>query len=119
MDFITSLKSCFAKYVSFIGRATRSEYLYFSLFALLGSIAMEIIDASIKNESLLETSGYGPAWSVFCLLIFLPSLAVSVRRLHDVNRSGWWMLLSITVIGLIPLIYWACKKGDETQNRFE
>ena len=54
------------------------------------------------------------------IVIFQPfrGLSVSVRRLHDINKSGWWLLLSITIIGLIPLLYWACKKGDDDGNKY-
>ena len=55
---------------------------------------------------------------IFSLLTFIPSIAVATRRLHDVNRSGWWLLLSFTVIGLIPLFIWAVSKGTEGKNRF-
>jgi uncharacterized membrane protein YhaH (DUF805 family) len=52
------------------------------------------------------------------LALVAPSIAVAVRRLHDVNRSGWWMLLAFTIIGVIPLLYWLIKKGTDGPNRF-
>ena len=56
---------------------------------------------------------------IFNLAVFLPSWAVMIRRLHDVNRSGWWILISLTIIGIIPFVYWTCiKKSDENENRF-
>ena len=55
---------------------------------------------------------------ILTIVTIVPEIAVSVRRLHDINKSGWWLLLSLTVIGIIPLIYWVCKKGDEKENRF-
>ena len=51
--------------------------------------------------------------------MFIPTLAVQVRRLHDVDRSGWWVLMYFTIIGyFFPLIYWLCKRGTEGANRF-
>ena len=56
---------------------------------------------------------------IFNLAVFLPSWAVMIRRLHDVNRSGWWILINLTIIGIIPFTYWLFMKvGDEGENRF-
>ena len=55
---------------------------------------------------------------LYYLIIFIPQITVSVRRLHDVDRSGWWVLIPFTIIGLIPFLYWVCQKGDEGENRF-
>ena len=52
------------------------------------------------------------------LLTFLPSLALCVRRLHDIDRTGWWVLIAFTIIGAFLLIYWACVKGTTGPNRF-
>jgi uncharacterized membrane protein YhaH (DUF805 family) len=52
------------------------------------------------------------------LALLLPSLAVAARRLHDTNRSGWWMLISLTIIGLIPLIIWLASKGNDQSNEY-
>ena len=62
--------------------------------------------------------GFGILSGIFWMATVVPYLAVGVRRLHDVNRSGWWLLLSFTVIGLIPLFIWAVSKGTEGKNRF-
>ena len=48
----------------------------------------------------------------------IASLALSVRRLHDIDRSGWWVMIPLTIIGIFVLIYWFCKRGDEGENRF-
>ena len=56
--------------------------------------------------------------NLFSLVTLLPGISLSVRRLHDINRSGWWLLLSITLIGLIPLIYWACQRGARVENDY-
>ena len=113
MTFMDAIKTCFTKYVTFTGRASRPEYWYWCLFSLLGIICTFVIDGLILND--LENT---PVNLLFSIITFLPGLAVSVRRLHDVNRSGWWVLLLFTVIGLILLLYWALRKSDEGENRF-
>ncbi len=55
---------------------------------------------------------------IFDLVTLIPGLAVSTRRLHDTDRSGWWILISLTIIGIIPLIFWYATKGTEGGNRF-
>ena len=55
---------------------------------------------------------------VFNLAVFFPAIAVATRRLHDTNRSGWWQLLVLTIIGIIVLIVWLASKGNEQPNRF-
>ena len=113
MTFMDAIKTCFSKYVTFSGRASRPEYWYWCLFILIAGICTYIIDGLIIKD--LETS---PANLLFSVVTALPGIAVSVRRLHDVGRSGWWLLTLFTVIGLIPLIYWALRKSDEGENRF-
>jgi len=90
MDIQTSIKTCFSKYAVFSGRASRSEFWFFYLFILLASIATVIIDVIILGYS-LDT--YTPINSIFVLITLIPSYAVGCRRLHDVNRSGRWLLM--------------------------
>jgi uncharacterized membrane protein YhaH (DUF805 family) len=80
------------KYAVFSGRARRKEYWYFVLFNLIIYIILSIIDYAI-NSAILST--------IYSLGVLIPSIAVAVRRLHDTNRTGWWLL-----IGLIPIIGW-------------
>ena len=61
---------------------------------------------------------YSPINFVFVVALFLPSLAIAVRRLHDVGRTGWWMLLSFTGIGIVLLLYWQCQEGTSGSNSF-
>jgi uncharacterized membrane protein YhaH (DUF805 family) len=110
MNFTQAISSGFSNYVNFAGRAIRSEYWYWVLFVLLGSIAARIIDAVL---------GIGLFNSIFGLAVLLPSIAVGVRRLHDLDRSGWWLLLDlIPLIGWIVLIVWFCGRGTPGANRF-
>jgi uncharacterized membrane protein YhaH (DUF805 family) len=119
MNFINAVKTNFIKYSNFSGRASRSEYWYFSLFLILLSCLTMAIDAIVFEVSFWESDlENSPASSITSLLVLLPSIAVSVRRLHDINRSGWWLLIGITIIGAFPLIFWAAKESDIGDNRF-
>ena len=113
MNFQQAIVSGFNNYVNFSGRAARSEFWYWLLFALIVGSVTAILDTAIFPNS--EVS---PLNSVAGLILFLPGLAVSVRRLHDLDRTGWWMLLIFTVIGIILLIVWDCTKGTTGSNRF-
>ncbi len=85
MTFQESIKTCLTKYVDFVGRASRSEYWWFVLFNIGLSVVVSLVSQNL---------GY-----LVSLALFLPGLAAAVRRLHDTNRSGWWML-----IGFVPLV---------------
>lgn len=106
MTFGKSISTCLAKYVDFNGRASRPEYWWFYLFVLLLSWGSLLIDGSGIISSLIN------------LGFMLPSLAAGARRLHDTGRSGWWLLISLTIIGIIPLIIWLASKGDEQANSY-
>ena len=114
MDFFGAVRICFNKYVNFGGRASRSEFWLFVLFVVLGGLILGVIDGVVGIEQGDPVS----LGNAFGLLTFLPGLAVAVRRLHDTNRSGWWYLISFTIIGYIPLLYWWCVRGEEGENRF-
>ena len=113
MDFGDAIKSCFRNYVTFRGRAPRSEFWYWTLFAVLATLAGQIADTTIVEET-----GHGLFAPLLSLGLFLPGWAVGIRRLHDIDRSGWWMLIAFTIVGLILLFIWACIKGTSGANRF-
>ncbi len=93
MTFTDSIQSCFKKYAEFNGRASRSEYWWWALFVLVTNIGARMI-------------GDIPG-AVVALGTLLPYLAVTSRRLHDIDRSGWWQLVSlIPLIGWAVVIYW-------------
>tara|TARA_B110000116_G_scaffold244274_1_gene234605 strand:+ start:71 stop:1381 length:1311 start_codon:yes stop_codon:yes gene_type:complete len=100
---INSIKSCFYNYANFSGTASRSEFWWFCLFSLLIFVPLGII------------FGESSAVSIYANALFaLPTLSVASRRLHDINKSGWWNLLWILIfIGWIPLIIWYCRKSKE------
>lgn len=113
MNFQTSIKTCFSKYATFSGRASRSEFWFFFLFGVLGVIIAMIIDSMILGYSAEED---GPIYLIFNILILIPSLAVGARRLHDIGRSGWWQLIYFTIIGIILLIVWFATIGSSKKN---
>ena len=119
MNFVEATKTCFIKYSDFSGRASRSEYWYFSLFMLLLSICSMIIDPIIAGVPFWEYDDLtGLASLIVTILTILPALGVSVRRLHDIDKSGWWILIAFTFIGFILLIHWAIKESNIGDNRF-
>ncbi|MEJ2399522.1 MAG: DUF805 domain-containing protein, partial [Gammaproteobacteria bacterium] len=87
----------FKKYIDFSGRARRKEFWYFTLFNFIVTAVLVIIDVSMAGAS--QKATFGMLSMIYALVVLLPSLGVSVRRLHDIDRSGWWLL-----IGLVPLI---------------
>jgi uncharacterized membrane protein YhaH (DUF805 family) len=116
MNFTEAVTTAFQNYFNFQTRSRRSEYWYFSLFLFLVFIATGLADMLLFNTAASES---GPLYVISMLATFIPSLAVSVRRLHDIERSGWYLLLClIPIVGLIILIYWMCQPGTSGQNRF-
>ena len=115
MDIQQSIKTCLTKFATFDGRASRSEYWWFQFFYFLVVIIAVILDGVLVGGN-LESAG--ALEIVSQLILLLPSLAVTARRLHDVNRSGWWMLVGITIVGLIPLFIWWLAPGTNKKNKY-
>jgi uncharacterized membrane protein YhaH (DUF805 family) len=111
MNFQTAISTCFSKYGTFKGRATRSEFWWFYLFTLLMSWGATIVGNSTAH-------GFGSVLSsLISLAFFVPTLAVGCRRLHDIGRTGWWQLLMLTMIGVIVLIvWWATPTKNESSS---
>lgn len=101
---------CLKNYVVFEGRARRKEFWFFMLVCFILGIIVQMIDAILGTDKLLN--------GLLNLALFLPSLAVGTRRLHDTNRSGWWQLLILTVIGIIPLIIWWASDTKRENNQW-
>ncbi|MBK5962427.1 DUF805 domain-containing protein [Rhodoplanes elegans] len=113
MTFAEAIASGFRNYVGFEGRASRSEYWFWVLFVILVSLATGILDYIIFGPG-----GLSPINALASLALFLPGLAVGVRRLHDIDRTGWWMLLVITLIGGLVLLVFFVMRGTPGPNRF-
>ena len=103
MTFQQSIQTCLNKYADFKGKASRSEYWWFFLFTAIVGVITGILDAVIF-PGFTETLGTGPLRLLFNVAIIVPGFAVGARRLHDINRSGWWQLLYFTGIG-IPVVF--------------
>jgi uncharacterized membrane protein YhaH (DUF805 family) len=115
MSFKDAISYCFRNYVNFSGRAARSEYWYWTLFIFLLWIVAWLIDMTVFG---FNTTGVNPMTVIAMLATLLPSLAVSVRRLHDIDREGWWVLLVLTGIGYVVLLAWGFMRGTVGANRF-
>lgn len=112
MDFGGAIKSGFQNYFNFKDRASRSEFWWWTLFVFLSGIAANILDGILTGGDRQALAG------LLNLVLLIPSISITTRRLHDVDRSGWWQLIALTIFGLIPLLYWECKKGSDGGNRF-
>ena len=112
MSFQEAVRSALIEnYANFTGRALRSEFWYFMLAFVIASLVATAIDVSILRHTILET--------IVTLAAVLPTLAVGARRLHDIDRSGWWQFIQvIPLIGIIVLIYWFAQPGEPGPNRF-
>jgi uncharacterized membrane protein YhaH (DUF805 family) len=112
MNIQDAVATCLAKYATFRGRASRSEYWWFILATtVFGWFAI------IAGNSLAQ--GMGQLWnSIYSIAILLPTIAVATRRLHDVGRSGWWQLLLLTVLGIVLLIYWLAQPSQPGPNQY-
>jgi uncharacterized membrane protein YhaH (DUF805 family) len=114
MGFGEAISAGFSNYFNFSGRAARSAYWYFVLFLFIMGLVTAVLDLI-----LFGTETIGPLNGIFGLATIVPHFAVLVRRLHDIGRSGWWVLLSlIPIIGWIVLIYWACQPSMPQQNEY-
>lgn len=101
----------YKNYANFNGRDTRQQYWMFYLFYIIAYIVLNIVDAVLGTGGLLS--------GIFALASFVPAIAIAARRLHDINKSGWWQLLVlIPIIGAIVLIVFLVKQGEDGENRF-
>ncbi len=114
MSFEQAVKSCLRKYVTFSGRAQRSEYWWWALFVFLSSLLVGVVEGLING---FAGENVGILNGAFSLATFLPGLSVLVRRLHDTNRSGWWFwIIFVPFVGWILLLVWLISKGTDGPN---
>lgn len=105
------------KYAVFGGRARRKEYWFFILFNMIFAIVAMIVDNVLGIA--IEGLGYGPIYILYGLAILLPNLAVHVRRLHDVGKSGWFFFITfIPIVGAIWLLVLLCRDGVQGDNQY-
>lgn len=112
---------CLKQYIDFWGRARRKEYWMFTLWNVVITLflaALAAIGTEIGSDSFVS---YIPMvlYLLYGLFILIPSFTVSVRRLHDIGKSGWWILIGlIPVIGSIILLVWYCTEGQRCENEW-
>ena len=104
MNFGQAISTCLSKYATFSGRASRSEFWWFSLFQILVLAA-----AATVSDTLYGLAALG---------LLLPIIAVSTRRLHDIGRTGWWQLLAFTGIGYFVLLYWWVQPTEDNVSSY-
>lgn len=137
MGFCDAVSTCFSKYVDFSGRAPRSEYWWWVLFVIIARVVLGLVDAVVFGFDTENIEVFGP---IFQLATVLPYLAVTARRLHDVERSGWWQaapygtaivavvlalppfIFSVAIAGAVMmgiiLLVWLIEEGTVGPNRF-
>jgi uncharacterized membrane protein YhaH (DUF805 family) len=104
------------RYADFDGRSGRKEFWMFYLFVLVGSITLTLTDISL--DTFHDQIGFGLLSGLFTIAVLVPSISVGVRRLHDLDRSGWWLLLGfVPVIGIVLVAFW-CMKGIDGPNKY-
>ena len=107
----------FRKYADFDGRASRSEYWWFFLISIIVSSLLSIIDTITGTFN--PDYGIGLLSTIYSLAVFIPSFAVNIRRLHDIGRSGWWLLLHlIPLLGTLVLLFWSIKASEPGENQY-
>ena len=104
----------FRNYYKFSGRSSRSAYWFWLLWSVLITLVIELLRASIGGE----VSPVDIIDLVWSLATIIPLMALSARRLHDVGRSGWWQLIPLTIVGIIPYLIWVLSAGDSETNKY-
>lgn len=105
MDFKTAVITCLTKYVDFTGRASKAEFWWFFLFQIVVSVVLSMVLSLIGTIS--------------ALALLLPGLGAGVRRLHDIGKSGWWILVGlIPIVGWLIAIYWAIQPSQPDSNNW-
>ena len=113
---LTSLKD----FIKFNGRSCRTESRYFLIFNIIIGLTAGLIDMIMGFTIEIIPGIPTPILSEIARgILILPNASLIIRRLHDINKSGWWMLLFFTIVGLIPMFYWMYfKEGDQSENNY-
>jgi uncharacterized membrane protein YhaH (DUF805 family) len=113
MNMGEAVRSVLTQYATFSGRSPRSEFWYWVLATTIAGIVLGGFDTLIGMGNSMPVS------SLLGLAILIPNIAVSVRRLHDTDRSGWWLLIILVpIVGWLVLLWFYIQKGTEGTNRF-
>ena len=122
MSFGAALKSFWSNYATFTGRARRSEYWFIQLFLVVTNVAAGLIDLYLMDgdiDRFIANGGGGIVGLVWIVVTIVPALAVLARRLHDTNKTAWWLLLGLVpVAGGIVLLVFALIDSDPGDNRY-
>ena len=105
----------FKNYVNFGGRSSRGAYWLYVIWGIIISVVAVLIDVFALQTG---ADASGPFELITNLVLLIPGFALSVRRLHDIGKSGWWLLLVFTVIGILLIIFWGCQPGDRSTNKY-
>ena len=126
MSFFKNITHTFKNSFNFQGRASRKEFWLFTLFYMIIYFPIstyESVQYAINNFASYDVSTWdvllsSPLTLTINLIFIFPILSLTCRRLHDIGRSGWYQLLYITIIGMIPLLYWFTQPGNPSANKF-
>ena len=126
MNFIEAVKAYFLKWNDFRSRSSRSEFWWATLVVTLASFPLGFIVGFIIGFLSLTAGFSETTMEIMLAIVILPlqifmiiaTTCLSIRRLHDVDKSGWWYLIIFTIIGMIPLLIWFCLRGTDGDNRF-
>lgn len=127
MSFSDAISTGLRKYATFAGRAQRSEFWWFVLFNVLVGAITALLDTALGLDSAHVDLRLGPVFfresGLLTILssafLLLPNLGVAVRRLHDVGRTGWWLLVAVVpCLGVLLLVVFLCTRGQLVANRY-
>lgn len=122
MDFGTALKAFWSNYSNFKGRSRRSEYWFIQLFLVITNVVVAVVDLALMNwdvDRFIANGGGGIVGLIWILATIVPAIAVLIRRLHDTNRSGWWVLIGlIPLVGAIVLLVFTVEDSNKGDNKY-
>ncbi len=119
VSFAGAISLGFQRYFDFSGRSSRSEFWWWGLFVFISSVVLTFADIGIGTHH--EETQTGLLTTVFRLGSLIPGIAVGVRRLHDINRTGWWLwmyAISFLIIPFVILFVWSVKRSDPGENKY-
>jgi len=118
VDLIEAPRLFFINWQNFKGRTSQSGYWWAQLWIMVGMGVLGVLDTAFFGYDPEDFWDSGVLSAIGNLILAIPGLSLFVRRLHDVNRSGWWSLIAVTIVGIIPLLYWTIIPGTPGPNKF-